>query len=83
VLGIVPILGNLLVSKPGEGVIGMTYNVSGNSEEPKISVNPLSVLTPGIFRRIFEGTHVPPPQQSNDDTPPLQADPKPAQTSPQ
>jgi hypothetical protein len=33
----------------------MTYEASGSLDEPKISVNPLSILTPGIFRRIFEG----------------------------
>ena len=56
VLGAIPVLGDVLVSKQGEGIIGMSYSVSGNSNEPKISVNPLSVLTPGILRRIFEGT---------------------------
>jgi len=55
VLGYIPLLGNLLISKPGEGIIGMTYTVSGNADEPKVSVNPLSLVTPGIFRRIFEG----------------------------
>jgi hypothetical protein len=33
----------------------MTYVVSGNADEPRISVNPLSLVTPGILRRIFEG----------------------------
>lgn len=55
VLGIIPLLGELLVSKPGEGIIGMTYTVAGNADEPKVSVNPLSMVTPGILRRIFEG----------------------------
>jgi hypothetical protein len=55
VLGYIPLLGNLLVSKPGEGIIGMTYTLSGNADEPHISVNPLSLVTPGILRRIFEG----------------------------
>jgi hypothetical protein len=54
-LGIIPLLGDLLVSKPGEGIIGMTYTVAGNADEPKVSVNPLSMVTPGILRRIFEG----------------------------
>jgi len=53
-LGSVPVLGDLLVSKPGEGIFGLTYAMKGNLNEPGISVNPLSVLTPGIFRRIFE-----------------------------
>jgi hypothetical protein len=55
VLGIIPLVGDLLVSKPGEGIIGLTYEVSGDADEPKIAINPLSLITPGIFRRIFEG----------------------------
>lgn len=55
VLGAIPLLGDVLVSKKGEGVFGMTYSISGNADRPNVGVNPLSVLTPGIFRRIFEG----------------------------
>ena len=77
-LGSVPLLGDILVSKKGEGVVGMTYSVSGNMEEPEIGVNPLSVLTPGIFRRIFEGSHVPPPPlESSSTNPPAPPAPSP------
>ena len=55
VLGNIPLLGDVLTSKAGEGIIGMTYSVSGNADEPNVTVNPLSALAPGIFRRIFEG----------------------------
>jgi hypothetical protein len=55
VLGVIPLVGNLLISKPGEGIIGMTYSVSGNADEPKVNVNPLSLVTPGFLRQIFEG----------------------------
>jgi hypothetical protein len=55
VLGNIPILGTLITSKEGEGIIGMTYSVTGNTDEPVASVNPLSALAPGILRRIFEG----------------------------
>lgn len=65
VLGALPILGNMLVSKQGEGIIGMTYEASGSLDEPKISVNPLSILAPGIFRRIFEGRVPTAPSQAN------------------
>jgi hypothetical protein len=54
VLGAVPLLGDLLVSKPGEGIIGVTYRASGDLDEPMVAVNPLSAFAPGIFRRIFE-----------------------------
>jgi hypothetical protein len=53
-LGAVPILGDLLVSRRGEGVFGMTYSINGAVAAPRVGVNPLSALTPGIFRRIFE-----------------------------
>ena len=56
VLGAIPVLGDVLVSKKGEGIFGFSYAVRGNAEEPNVSVNPLSVLAPGILRRIFEGT---------------------------
>ncbi|MEI9885240.1 MAG: AsmA-like C-terminal domain-containing protein [Rhizomicrobium sp.] len=55
VLGYIPLLGELLISKPGEGIIGLVYSVSGDADEPKVSINPLSMVTPGILRRIFEG----------------------------
>ena len=48
----------MLASKKGEGIFGVTYSATGNADQPKISVNPLSVLTPGILRRIFQG-HIP------------------------
>ena len=53
-LGYVPMLGNLFVSRSGEGVIGMTYAVSGDSANPTVTVNPLSALAPGFLRRLFQ-----------------------------
>ena len=43
-----------LVSRRGEGVVGMTYSINGHVGEPRVGVNPASALTPGILRRIFE-----------------------------
>jgi hypothetical protein len=53
-LGSIPVLGDILVSRRGEGVFGMTYSINGHAGEPRVFVNPMSVLTPGILRRIFE-----------------------------
>lgn len=50
----IPIVGNITSSRHGEGVIGMSYNIKGNSENPDVSVNPLSVFGVGILRRLFE-----------------------------
>lgn len=67
-LGAIPLVGDVLVSKEGEGIIGLTYSVRGDMDEPQVLVNPLSVLTPGIFRRIFEfGT---PSETAQDKAPP-------------
>jgi hypothetical protein len=42
-----------IFSRRGEGLFGFNYRVTGTSDAPKVSVNPLSVLTPGMFREIF------------------------------
>jgi hypothetical protein len=55
VLGSVPILGDLLVSRTGEGVFALTYSVQGPFNATRVFVNPLSALAPGLFRRLFEG----------------------------
>jgi hypothetical protein len=50
----IPIIGRLLTGRRGEGLLGLGYRVTGRADDPRVFVNPLSVLTPGIFRRIFE-----------------------------
>ena len=69
-LGAIPLVGDVLVGKKGEGVIGVSYSISGDADKPEISINPLSVLTPGIFRRIFEGTPHAPAEANISTTPP-------------
>jgi hypothetical protein len=54
ILSEIPILGELTSSRTTEGLVGMSYKIDGRSDNPKISVNPLSILTLGILRRIFE-----------------------------
>ena len=53
-LGGIPIIGDLLVSRRGEGVFSLRYGVEGTLDRAEVSVNPLSAVTPGILRRIFE-----------------------------
>ncbi len=53
-LGGVPIIGDLFVGREGEGIFSITYSVRGSLEKAQVSVNPLSAVTPGILRRIFE-----------------------------
>jgi Protein of unknown function/AsmA-like C-terminal region len=45
-------IGSVLTRK-GEGLFGFHYTLTGAASDPKVSVNPLSALTPGMFRDIF------------------------------
>jgi len=49
----IPLLGKLLTGGEGEGLIAVVYSVEGEVDEPQVSVNPLSALTPGFLRGIF------------------------------
>lgn len=50
----IPLVGNILGGSTG--LIAATYSMKGPTNDPDVSVNPLSVLAPGILRRIlFEG----------------------------
>ena len=45
-------IGSFLARK-GEGLFGFSYKIRGTADAPVIKVNPLSILTPGVVRRIF------------------------------
>lgn len=42
-----------LFARRDEGLFGFTYRLTGMAADPDVSVNPLSILTPGAFREIF------------------------------
>ncbi|MFO1203598.1 MAG: hypothetical protein U1E58_13270 [Tabrizicola sp.] len=42
-----------ILTRKGEGLFGFNYRVTGTTDNPEVSVNPLSVLTPGMFRELF------------------------------
>ncbi|NBR80032.1 MAG: hypothetical protein EBT71_08415, partial [Alphaproteobacteria bacterium] len=50
----IPIIGRILTGRRGEGLLGVGYRLFGESGRSNIIINPLSLFTPGIFRRIFE-----------------------------
>jgi hypothetical protein len=50
-----------LLTRQGEGLFGFNYRLRGTSDNPRVSVNPLSILTPGMFRDLFRR---PPPSLS-------------------
>ncbi|KAA6404780.1 hypothetical protein [Candidatus Tokpelaia sp.] len=52
--GDVPLLGSVLGNGRDKGLIGITFKVEGKFKSPKIIVNPVSALAPGILRSIFE-----------------------------
>jgi hypothetical protein len=54
ILGDLPLIGGLIVGRKGEGIIGVDYSITGSSSNPKIAVNPLSMLAPGFLKRIFD-----------------------------
>jgi hypothetical protein len=51
--GSIPLLGALFGGRD-EGLFGITYRMYGPLDEPQFSMNPISALAPGIFRKIFE-----------------------------
>ncbi|WP_299614253.1 DUF3971 domain-containing protein [uncultured Tateyamaria sp.] len=42
-----------IFTRRGEGLIGFNYRLRGPVANPRVQVNPLSALTPGMFREIF------------------------------
>ncbi len=42
-------------TRQGEGLFGFTFQLSGDAQDPRLSVNPLSILAPGMLREIFRG----------------------------
>ena len=42
-----------IFTRKGEGLIGFNYKLKGPASSPKVSVNPLSAFTPGLFRELF------------------------------
>lgn len=53
-----------VLTRRGEGLFGFNYEVRGTADRAQVSVNPLSILTPGMFREIFRGN---PPRIGNPD----------------
>jgi hypothetical protein len=52
----IPVIGPIFTGPRGEGIFGITYAIKGSMAKPEVIVNPLSLITPGIFREIFQMT---------------------------
>ena len=42
-----------ILTRRGEGLFGFNYRLRGTPDDPQVTVNPLSVFTPGMFRELF------------------------------
>ncbi|MGL5009912.1 MAG: DUF3971 domain-containing protein [Paracoccaceae bacterium] len=42
-----------VLTRRGEGLFGFNYRMTGSADDPQVGVNPLSILTPGMFRDLF------------------------------
>jgi len=70
----IPLVGLLLSGGENDGVFGINYRVHGSMSDPTFSVNPLSAIAPGIFRRILGAidgatSGAPEPAQTSDAPP--------------
>ncbi len=52
--GQIPIVGFFLGGGPNEGLLGITYEVTGPPGNPRVTPNPISAITPGALRKVFE-----------------------------
>ncbi|SFB38585.1 AsmA-like C-terminal region [Rhizobium sp. NFR07] len=52
--GELPLIGAILGNGRDRGLLGITFKMQGPFDKPKLSVNPLSIIAPGVFRQIFE-----------------------------
>jgi hypothetical protein len=52
--GQLPLIGAILGNGRDRGLLGITFKLEGPYEAPRMTVNPLSMIAPGVFRNIFE-----------------------------
>jgi hypothetical protein len=76
-LGGLPLIGDLFVSRRGEGIFAPTYAVRGTFAKARVSVNPVAAMTPGVLRRIFEAPNDPLPDVAASPAPQASAGPAP------
>lgn len=53
ILNNIPVIGELFGGE-GEGLFAMNFTVAGDAADPRVSADPLSILTPGILRRLLQ-----------------------------
>ncbi|MEP2641678.1 hypothetical protein [Roseobacter sp.] len=66
-----------ILTRPGQGLFAFNYTIGGTVDDPRVSVNPLTALTPGVVRDLFRAPK-PDVPLAEGETPP----PKPERTRP-
>lgn len=59
ILGGIPILGQIFSGRGSDAALAATFAVGNTLAEPQVSVNPLSVLVPGMIRDLFAAMTTP------------------------
>jgi len=57
VLGRIPVIGALgdaIMGGEGKGIFAARYSIKGPYDNPNVTLNPLSILTPGFLRGLFD-----------------------------
>jgi hypothetical protein len=55
ILGRIPILGALMSGSRSDALLAASFSVRGPLSEPRVTVNPLTALVPGVIRDLFGG----------------------------
>jgi hypothetical protein len=53
-IGLIPVVGELFGNGRDTSLVGITFRLSGPMGNPTIEVNPMSLVAPGVFRKVFE-----------------------------
>lgn len=53
-IGAIPLVGELLGNGRDSGLLGVTFRLRGPARSPNIEINPMSLVAPGVFRKVFE-----------------------------
>jgi len=59
-----------VLTRRGEGLFGFNYSITGTTEAPKVFVNPLTALAPGMFRNLFRRAEPDVPLEEGEERPP-------------
>lgn len=53
-VGKIPLIGQWITGGRHEGLVSISYEVKGPNKNPTIKTNPMSLLTPGFTRKLFD-----------------------------